>query len=90
MDKESGIKSTQMRFKKWFTYSPWVEVINPVVYPKDVWSVELKVVNNKGLEDIKSLSFYKLFYQKIIILFLTLIVILFISYRVFNQRNIRL
>ena len=37
IDKESGIKSIQIRFKKWFSYSQWENASNP--YDSSRWSM---------------------------------------------------
>jgi len=77
-DAESGIKSTQMRFKKYFIYSEWKAVENPVIYPNGVWKIELKAVNNVNLESIKvstlkGVIFGRAFYTSLVFLFLVIL-----------------
>lgn len=85
-DPESGIKQTRMRIKKWWSYSEWQIAQNPVLYPKDVWAVELQAINNAGLENIKTLKTpWKLFRKTI-----PIIMIIIFGVWVYNnhRRNI--
>jgi len=66
-DAESGIKQTQMRTKKWWTFSSWQDVVNPVLYPNGAWSIEFKVANNTGLENIKSIFYFLELCKKVLI-----------------------
>jgi|GEM_PF-1146150 len=86
-DFESGIKKTEMRIKKWWSYSPWKEVENPRVYEEGTWRAEVKAVNNEGLETVKSISWKGELIKKIFYLILGLAFLVFIVTRVYNMRR---
>lgn len=86
-DRESGVKNTQIRFKKWFYYGAWFNALNPVVYPKGVWQIELKTLNNAGLENHKFYSTpSKLIYKLVMLLFLVIFLV-YVLKRVYNKRS---
>jgi len=74
-DHESGIRETQLRFKKWWRYSPWYTVENPVVYPSGAWRVELRAISNAGLVQTASLSVPTELYKKLLLSALALVVL---------------
>jgi hypothetical protein len=76
-DPESGIKENQMRIKKWFTYSPWQDVQNPVLYPAGAWSIELRSINNAGVYGVKSLIFKSELFKKLLLLPVILLILFF-------------
>jgi len=89
-DQESGIKSTEIRFKKWFKWSNWQLAENPILYPAGVWDIELKAINNSGLESVKNISIDSEVVKKIfsvcVVIFL-LIISCFLMYNK-NKRKI--
>ncbi len=86
-DADSGIKETQMRFKKWWAFSAWTDVTNPVLRPDGVWSVEFKAVNNVGLGSIKTLSWQGELYKKILLSFSPALVLLILILWVYNKKR---
>ena len=86
-DLESGIKQTQMRIKKWWSYSLWQDVQNPVLYPTGAWNIEFKAINNVGLESVKSLSWMGELFKKILILFFLCIILVFGIIWVYNKKK---
>ncbi len=88
-DNESGIKATQMRIKRWWSYSEWVDVNNPVLRPANVWSVEIKAVNNANLETVKSVVWRGELYKKIFILVFLFFVLVFCAIWVYTNRSKR-
>ncbi len=55
-DPESGIRIVEMRARTLFTWSSWVEVKNPVVYPAGTTSVQLRATNGVGLLVVQDVS----------------------------------
>jgi len=86
-DAESGIKQTQMRTKKWWTFSSWQDVVNPVLYPNGAWSIEFKVANNTGLENIKSIFYFLELCKKVLIVLFFVFILVFIVFKVYNNRK---
>jgi hypothetical protein len=84
-DLESGIKETQIRFKKWFSFTPWISAQNPVLYPPGVWVVELKATNNAELENIETLKMPWKIWKKFLIILLPLIFLVFLSVSLYNK-----
>ncbi|MFA6397744.1 MAG: cohesin domain-containing protein [Candidatus Paceibacterota bacterium] len=82
-DKESGIKLTEMRTKKWFNWNNWQVVQNPVLYPSGVWKIQIRTTNNDNLTAIKTLSLMgKLFEKLFLVILLPLFVVLIIVLRI--------
>jgi hypothetical protein len=84
-DKESGIKDTEMRYKRWWAFSDWVSVDNPAIYPKGSWVIELKATNNAGKESVDTLKLPGRFYFKIIALVLLLSLLVFMLVSLYNK-----
>lgn len=89
-DSQSGIKQTQMRIKKWGSFSDWQDVQNPVLYPAGAWQIELRAINNAGLEAVKSISRIGELYKKIIIPFFLFFILMFIVIWVYNNSKRKL
>ena len=88
-DPESGIKQTEIRFKKWFKYGEWMIAENTVVYPMDAWQIELRTMNNEGISNIKFFSSpMKIVYKVILILF-AVIFLVYVSKWVYNKMKSR-
>jgi len=85
VDEESGIKNTQIRFKKWFRYSAWQIVENPTLYPKGAWVVELKTENNAGLFKINILKRPWQLWKKVIFALFVLLFFLILLFIVYNK-----
>ena len=47
-DGNSGIRTVETRSRSWFLWGNWQNAQNPMAYPHDVWSVELRVTDNAG------------------------------------------
>jgi hypothetical protein len=88
-DPESGIQRTQMRVKRWWSFSDWVDVVNPVLRLEGAWSVELKAVNNVGLGTVKSLSWKDELYKKILLALSPIIILLIFIFLVYNIKKRR-
>jgi hypothetical protein len=84
-DEESGIKTTEMRVKTLFTFSSWQVVTNPALFPAAAWSAEIRAVNGAGLETIREISLKSILYQKLAILLIISISVLFIVW--YNKRQ---
>src|SRR5258708_7827421 len=84
-DPESGIKSTQIRIKKWWKFGDWKEVENPVLFPDGAWSVEVKAINNANQETIKTISVPHELYIKLSILLILFIILAFYLAWVYNN-----
>lgn len=84
-DSESGVKSTQIRFKKWFSYSPWQDAVNPVLYPRGVWVIELKVENNASLESVGVLKIPTKIVFRFVLMLLFLILLVFFVISRYNK-----
>lgn len=83
IDKKSGVKQIFMRSKNWFQYSDWKEVVNPVIYPKSAWVVEIKAINNQNLENVVKIHrYFNLIYK---ILIPTLFLVTFGVFLVYNK-----
>ncbi|OGI63784.1 hypothetical protein A2914_01250 [Candidatus Nomurabacteria bacterium RIFCSPLOWO2_01_FULL_41_21] len=87
LDRESGIKSTEMRFKKWFKFSSWIKVGNPVKYPPGAWRVELKATNGAGLRSIEGYTDSSQFFVKILSPFILLGIIFSLVYNIKKRRK---
>ncbi|MBP9714933.1 MAG: hypothetical protein KBD52_00355 [Candidatus Pacebacteria bacterium] len=87
IDKESGVKETQIRYKKYFSFSPWVEAENPVVYERGVWQVELRAINNAELESINTIKMPMRLYGKFIFYFLIIIFIVLLIWKIFRYNK---
>jgi hypothetical protein len=64
-DKESGVREFFMREKKWFKWSDWRPVVNPVPLDKNVWVVELKAVDNAGKETQKNIYLWDVVFKRV-------------------------
>ncbi len=90
-DKESGIAKTQMRVKKWWSYSLWEDVTNPVLYPEGIWSLELRAISNAGLESVKGITSASVLFKKLVMAAIILVLVLVIFWRsVYNRRERKL
>jgi hypothetical protein len=92
IDKESGIKETQIRYKKYFSFSPWVEAQNPVVYEKGIWQIELRAVNNADLESINTIKMPMRLFSKFIFIFLLIVFLVLLIWKVirYNKDKLKL
>lgn len=86
-DPESGIKQSEIRFKKWWAYSDWQVAENPVIYPSGVWQVELRTMNNAGIENIKFISRPSKLVYKIGTILFALLFIVYVVKSVYNKRE---
>jgi hypothetical protein len=84
-DAESGIKSVEMRAKEWGAWSDWYTIENPTPYPEGAEALEVRVINNQGLEFTKSLSEIRTFPKLFTIIIV--IVVTFILILVYNKRR---
>lgn len=83
IDPESGVKKTEMRYKKWFTYSSWQEARNPERLMNGFWAVQVKAINNDNLETIKTLSFPRILLLRLLPGIVAVIVL--VIYMVYNR-----
>ncbi|MEK7630081.1 MAG: cohesin domain-containing protein [Patescibacteria group bacterium] len=72
-DKESGTDYSTMRFKRWFSWSDSQQIINPAPLPAHAWQLEIKTVNNAGLETNETLYLWEEILKKIGLLLLVLL-----------------
>ncbi len=86
-DPESGIKFTEIRFQKWFTYSTWQQIENPVLYPKGVWKFEIKTTNNEGLETTREMGELSVLFFKILPGIICLIILVAVLL-VYNKKRL--
>jgi len=84
-DKESGIKETQIGFKKWFSFSPWISAQNPVLYPSGAWVIELKVKNNAELESTQVLKMPWKIWKKFLMILLPIIFLVLLYISMYNK-----
>ncbi len=84
-DPESGIKLTEARFKKWFSYGEWVEVQNPILYSRDIWQAELRTQNNEGAINIKFVSTPMRLAYKLLLILISVIFIVYVAKWVYNK-----
>ena len=82
-DPESGIKTAEMRTKKWFTYGEWVEAENPISSPRDAWKIELRAINNDGLETKESEIIFNLAFLRITLLIIFILLLVFLKFYIF-------
>jgi len=84
VDKESGIKSTQIRFKKWLIWSEWQIAQNPVLYPSGVWKIQVKAENNSNLMTTKTLFLSNKFFQKLSVVIVGFLFV-FLFFALYNK-----
>jgi hypothetical protein len=55
-ERESGLVVSEVRFRRWFRWSPWQAAQNQIHAPSDAWQFEIRAVDNFGNESIKTLT----------------------------------
>jgi len=86
-DKESGIKDTKMRFKKWWSFGEWIVVESPVVYPGGAWQIELRITNNSMGSKNEIISDTGLLVARIIYTLFPLFLLVYMVREVYNKKK---
>lgn len=86
-DNDTGIQKIQMRNKQWFTFSSWVDVKNPILYPAGSWKVEIMANSNGGALTVEQIFFKNEIFKKVLSLFVSIFLFVFIFKRVYNIKK---
>ena len=76
VDAGSGINTYLVRSRKWFSWSDWLVVQNPVLLPDGVWAVDFKVLDNAGNASEKIAYEWTVLEYKIIEVLMVLVMVL--------------
>jgi|SRR3989344_4250801 len=88
VDKESGLKTTYLRFRKWLFWSDWEKATNPVRLTAGIWSFQLKAVDNEGNASLRTVYLNDEIFQKVLYLILIFVAVI-IFYYFFQLRRKR-
>jgi preprotein translocase subunit YajC len=67
-DFESGLRAVEARERKWFSWSDWHIVSNPMNLQAGIWAAELKVFDNQGNLSKKTIYISQEIIKKILLL----------------------
>lgn len=86
-DPESGIQTTEMRYKRWFAWSNWQQVQNPAPYPSAAWGIEIRAMNTVGRMSQKTIVHTGVLYSKLIAVLILGIIVGVGAFKIFSRHS---
>ncbi|MEK7086677.1 MAG: cohesin domain-containing protein [Patescibacteria group bacterium] len=86
VDKETGLKATYLRARKWFSWGVWQQATNPVRLTAGVWTFQLRAVDNEGNTAAQTFYVKQAIVEKIFYLILVFGTV-YALYDLFNNRR---
>lgn len=82
-DKESGIRSIEVRSKVGFRWSQWKQIENIASFSLGTWAVEVRVTNNSGLIKVEKDYLWREFTDEFRFPIISLLIIIVIGFSIF-------
>ncbi|MCX8016139.1 MAG: cohesin domain-containing protein [Patescibacteria group bacterium] len=83
----SGMVKDFARVKKWFQWSDWYEITNPFGFSKNIWAIQFLAVDNFGNSNQRTVYFYRVLFEKLILIIIAILVIGLLVKLFYNKRR---